>query len=376
MVQDTRYKEDESLWLIGLVFSVLIGVPVILWLINHTWLSYWGLFFSWKQLAIIDFPFLPWVGELRNDIIELAKHPEQVEFFELLMKMTQAGIVIGWLPIVISILSIRSTLRHRADHVRRNITADSLPEIMSTHCPAIIPILHYGPLLNEDIKGQESREHPVEFAKRHNLVRMSKLDVDKTRKVFLANLGRKIKSINDLNIYERALFAIFASRVFDTHENGHKAQKMLDTLNRSCAHGTWNGEKGYPDFSLIRNEMNFYMNNIEAQELIKYFQYPTTYLHMLHSRAMSRGKLVSSNFRWLKGIDRNLWYVLNATGRKSPCIESLVNIQTYRTEYLAWQNGKVLVEVPLEQCIEAFKASLIKEGLLPKPFLPTTQSSL
>ena len=85
MVQDTRYKEDESLWLIGLVFSVLIGVPVILWLINHTWLSYWGLFFSWKQLAIIDFPFLPWVGELRNDIIELAKHPEQVEFFELLM---------------------------------------------------------------------------------------------------------------------------------------------------------------------------------------------------------------------------------------------------------------------------------------------------
>lgn len=172
-----------------------------------------GTIFSWKQLAIIDFPFLPWVGELRNDIIELAKHPEQVEFFELLMKMTQAGIVIGWLPIVISILSIRSTLRHRADHVRRNITADSLPEIMSTHCPAIIPILHYGPLLNEDIKGQESREHPVEFAKRHNLVRMSKLDVDKTRKVFLANLGRKIKSINDLNIYERALFAIFASRV-------------------------------------------------------------------------------------------------------------------------------------------------------------------
>lgn len=69
----------------------------------------------------------------------------------------------------------------------------------------------------------------------------------------------------------------------------------------------------------------------------------------------------------MKGIDRGLWYVLNATGRKGTCIESIIQIQTYRTEKLAWENGCRLIDPPLQQCVEALKINLIKEGLLPKP---------
>lgn len=361
-------NSDDGLWTVALVLFFLIGVPVLMWYMNHTKLSYWGLWFAWKQLALIDLPFMPWVAGIRAEIAGLAAHPKDVEFFELFWRMTQAGFLLGWIPIAVTVLTIRTTLRHRSEKIRRAITVKTLPRIMSAHCPAVIPVLHYGDLLNENIEGEESREHPGEFARRHKLIVNNSLDPERTTKALSENLGEKITSLTEMKIYERALFAVFASRVFDTFENNGKAQAMLDKLNYSCNTGKWKGRPGFPDFSVISSEINHYMKSAEAQELLKYFQYSSTYLHMLHLRAIKRGKLVSSNFRWLKGIDRGLWYVLNATGRKKPCIESLIQIQTYRTEHLAWESGYALIDPPYAQCIEALRVLYIKEGLLPKPF--------
>lgn len=304
MGNEERGKVDDSLWILAISLVFIVGVPALIWHFNHTRLSYWGLYFSWGQLALVDWPFLPWIGKFRTDVAILASRADQVEFFELLWIMTKAGIVCGWLPILISVLTIRSTLRHRSEKVRRNITADTLPRIMSAHCPAIIPVLHYGNLLSENVEGQESREHPAEFVQRHNLIRHNSLDEEKTKKVLLNKLGPKITSLSQLKIYEKALFAIFASRVFDSYENGGKAQLMLDALNRSCDYGEWNNKPGYPDFTVIRKEITSYMQEPEAQNLLNYFQYPSTFLMMLHLRALDGGKLPSSNFRWLKGIDR------------------------------------------------------------------------
>lgn len=367
MTNEDRGKVDDSLWVLVISLIFIVGTPALIWHFKHTWICYWGLYFSWGQLALIDWPFLPWAGKFRADVALMASRADQVEFFELIWVMTKASIVCGWLPVLISVLTIRSTLRHRSEKVRRNITADTLPRIMSVHCPAIIPVLHYGNLLNDNVEGQESREHPAEFVKKHNLVRQNVLDEEKTKKILYKTLGPKITSLSQLKIYEKVLFAIFASRIFDSYENGGKAQQMLDALNRSCDYGEWNNKPGYPDFSIVRKEITQYMQEPEAQLLLNYFQYPSTFLMMLHLRALEGGKLPSSNFRWLKGIDRGLWYVLNATGRKGTCIESIIQIQTYRTEKLAWENGCRLIDPPLQQCVDALKISLIKEGLLPKP---------
>lgn len=360
-------SSDESMWVMVFVIFIFIGLPVIIWNMNHIKMSYWGLYFSWKQLAIVDWPFFPWVQELRGEIAVAATRPSTVSFAELFWRMTQAGIICGWIPVVVTAYTIRTTLQHRSEKIRRAITVNTLPEIMSVHCPAVIPIGYYGDLMNEDIRGQESREHPAEFAKKNKLINNNELDVERTCDVLLKQLGPKINNLTDLAIYEQALFAIFASRVFDTFENNWKAQEMLDKLNRSCHTGKWKGMPGYPDFSVISSDIKNYMSIPEAKELISYFQYSSTFLHMLHLKAMERGKLVSSNFRWLKGIDRGLWYVLNATGRKVPCIESLIQIQTYRTEHLAWKQGLSLVDPPVDACVEALRLVLIKEGELPKP---------
>lgn len=372
MAQEQKGKEDESLLVFLLVLGLMIGIPALIWFMNHAKLSYWGLYFAWLQMGIVDWPFLPWVGNQRTEIAMMAGNPAEVGLGQLLWVMTKASLLCGWLPVVVSILTIRTSLRHRSEKVRRNITAANLPLVMSKHCPAVIPVLHYGDLLNQDIEGQESRIHPSEFAEKHFLVREGILNEEKTVKVFTTLLGPKVNSLSELRVYEKALFAVFASRVFDSFENGGKAQEMLDKLNRSCEYGQWNGKPGYPDFNVIRSDIAKYMSIPEARELLKYFQYPSTYLHMLHAKAMKRGKLVSSNFRWLKGMDRSLWYTLNATGRKGPCIESLIQMQTYRVEELAWSKGYRLISPPVADCIEAFKEVLVKEGVLPKPLIPSS----
>ncbi|EKY4017814.1 hypothetical protein QNZ43_003305 [Enterobacter roggenkampii] len=368
-------SSDDSMWIVFIMIFIIFGLPVIIWNMNHTKFSYWGLFFAWKQLAIVDWPFLPWVQELRAEIAAQAARPSVVSFVDVFWRMTQAGVICGWLPVLVTVYTIRTTIRHRSEKIRRAITVNTLPEIMSVHCPAVIPVGYYGDLMNENVPGHESREHPAEYARRNKLISNNELDVEKTRSVLLNQLGSKIQTLADLTIYEQALFAIFASRVFDTFENNWKAQDMLDRLNRSCHSGKWKGMPGYPDFSVINSEIKNYMNVPEAKELIQYFQYSSTFLHMLHLKAMERGKLVSSNFRWLKGIDRGLWYVLNATGRRVPCIESLIQIQTYRTEHLAWKQGLRLVDPPVDQCINALRLVLIKEGVLPKPAVPVENNS-
>lgn len=64
---------------------------------------------------------------------------------------------------------------------------------------------------------------------------------------------------------------------------------MLDALNRSCDYGEWNNKPGYPDFSVVRKEITQYMQEPEAQLLLNYFQYPSTFLMMLHLRALDGG---------------------------------------------------------------------------------------
>ncbi|WP_145557925.1 secretion/conjugation apparatus DotM-related subunit [Yersinia aldovae] len=357
---------DNGLIAFSLLIIGLLLVWIVIWYSNHTKLAYYGLYSAWMLLAPFDLQVFPLIGELRREIAEKAANPSAVSFFELFRMMNIAGYAYIILPILLTCLSIRMALHHRMEKVRRVITAENLPHIMSVHSPAITPVLYYGDLMNEDIRGHESRIHPEEFAISHNLIDpVTKIfNEDKTKALFVKQLGRKISSLDELNIYERALFSIFAIRVFDSAEVAGQAQEMLDLLNRSCHTGHWKGMPGYPEFEILNKLSKKYIELPEAKALLGYYPYPSTFLHILHQKACMRGKLPSSHFRWLKAIDRKLWYTLNATGRRTPCIESIIQVQLCKWQTLAYQNGYMLKEPYFDDSIRAFKNYLIKEGLV------------
>lgn len=357
-------RDDMGLVYLSLI-PVLAGLVAFIWYLDHTAISYNGLKWVWLQLQLFDLPFLPaWAGAIRADAARLASDASSVTFMELVTVMNKAGYFFVWIPIVLSVLGLRKAVNHPANKTRRRITASTLPWIMAKHSPAVIPTLYYGDLLNEDPEEHRSSINPEEWVKQHGLLVNGKLDRDRTRELLVADLGTPIRSISELQPHERALFAVFGARLFSNGKDLAKAQELLDELNRSCHKGTHKGKRGYPDLSIADKAFAKYSKHHEVADWVRRHPYPRSLLHAMHKVAMKSGKLPSSHFRWLKGMDRPLWYALNTTGRKAPFQESsAVFTQTMWEEYAA-DIGYRLTEPFVDDAIDGLEKYLVKIGLV------------
>lgn len=142
------------------------------------------------------------------------------------------------------------------------------------------------------------------------------------------------------------------------------AQQLLDDLNRSCHTGTFEGKKGYPDLGLADAAFKKYSVHPDAQAWLLKHPYPRTMLFAMHKRASESGKLPSSQFRWLKGMDRNLFYALNIGKRKAPFLEQGAVFTQMLWEEFAENVGYRLTEPFVEDAIDGVEKYLAKLGLV------------
>lgn len=357
----------------GLVYLGMIGLTAgfvwFLWYSSRADIAYYGLKWAWYQLAVLDQPFMPdAIRQWRQEAALLASNPAAVSFAQLLAVMNKTGLLYVWIPIALSLRGIRLAIGHKANLTRRKITVQTLPWIMSQHSPAIIPSLYYGDrdtlLLNVDPLEHHSALNPEEWVEQHGLLVNGVLDRARCRKLLVADLGKPMAALKELNAQERALFAVFGMRLLSDGKDIKLAQDLLDKLNRSCHTHTWNGMKGYPDLSLADKAFAKYAEHPEAQCWLAKHPYPRTLLHAMHKAALASGKLPSAHFRWLKGMDRPLWYALNTTGRKGPFLESAAVFSQTLWEDFAFDSGYRLTEPCIDDAIEGVEIYLIKIGLM------------
>ena len=357
----------------GLVYLGMIGLTAgfvwFLWYSSRADIAYYGLKLAWYQLAVLDRPFMPdAIRQWRQEAALLASNPAAVSFAQLLAVMNKTGLLYVWIPIALSLRGIRLAIGHKANLTRRKITVQTLPWIMSKHSPAIIPSLYYGDrdtlLLNVDPLEHHSALNPEEWVEQHGLLVNGVLDRARCRELLVADLGKPVAALKELNAQERALFAVFGMRLLSDGKDIKQAQDLLDKLNRSCHTHTWNGMKGYPDLSLADKAFAKYAEHPEAQCWLAKHPYPRTLLHAMHKAALASGKLPSAHFRWLKGMDRPLWYALNTTGRKGPFLESAAVFSQSLWEDFAFDSGYRLTEPCIDDAIEGVEIYLIKIGLM------------
>lgn len=362
-------KSDDM----GLVYLGMIGLAAgfvwFLWYSSHADIAYYALKWAWYQLAVLDWPFMPdAIRQWRQEAAYLASNPAAVSFDQLLAVMNKTGYLYVWIPIAFTVRGLMLAIRHKANLTRRKVTVQTLPWIMSKHSPAIIPSLYYGDrdtlLLNVDPLEHRSALNPEEWVEQHGLLINGALDRARCREVFVADLGKPVATLKELNAQERALFAVFGMRLLSEGKDIKHAQDLLDELNRSCHTHTWNGMKGYPDLSLADKAFAKYAEHPDAASWLARHPYPRTLLHAMHRAALSSGKLPSSHFRWLKGMDRPLWYALNTTGRKGPFLESAAVFSQTLWEDFAFDSGYRLVEPCVDDAIEGVEIYLIKIGLM------------
>lgn len=361
-------RDDMGLVYLGMV-GLLVGMAWLFWSMSHAEISYWALKWSWIQLELFDWPFMPDAIRLwRQDAAVLASAPGAVTFGQLVTVLNRTGLLFVWIPILLALRGIKLAITHKAVRTRRKVTVQTLPWIMSKHSPAIIPSLYYGDkdtlLLNVDPEEHRSSLNPEAWVEQHGLLVNGVLDRERCRELFIADLGKPVERLAELSPVERALFAVFGARLFSEGKDIKHAQRLLDDLNRSCHKHTWNGKKGYPDLTLCDKAFEKYAAHPDAVRWLAKHPYPRSLLHSMHKAALASGRLPSSHFRWLKGMDRQLWYALNTTGRKAPFLESAAVFTQALWEDFAFDNGYQLTEPSVDEAIDGVENYLIKIGLM------------
>lgn len=290
---------------------------------------------------------------------------EDLSLGEFLEVMNQTAGILYVFMLPVTVYGLVATRNHPLSITRRKIDIHTLPKIMSTFSPAIIPALQYGDpktqLLNVDPPEHRSAMTPDEFAISHKLVIGQRLDHERARQAFDAQLGTPLLSESSFCAHERALVAIIGLQVFC--DDRAAALELRDALNRSCGkrqreHGN---KRGYPQLSLAEKAFRQVMATPQAKAWVRRHSTTRTALSALHAQDL---RLPAGQFRWLKGIDRTLWYVLSSSDRSKCFVEGAGVVTAAQWESLVSQLSKKLkVVIPAPENLTAFAVRGLEDDL-------------
>lgn len=333
---DVHSGNDWTMAAVGLIVTLIIAALFFKQITIEyiTTLLYW----MW---SLADFPRFHDDASWRINLLATTHNSAEMvtwsEFFAV-MDVTAGILLVVLIPLtIVGIIAVR---RHQVSRTRRDISIQSLPPIMSSFSPAIIPALTYGDkksqLLNVDPEEHRSAQSPDEFIIEHKLVVNNRLRRNLAETHFIAQLGNPFTEVNNpfslFNDHERAMFAIFGLQHF--LDRRQEAELLLDMLNRSTLKSDrrYRNKIGYPNLSLANPAFRKVIASPAAQNWIKQYRYVRTAIAALHDNDLH---LPIRRYRWLKGLDRTLWYALASTGRPWPFVEGAGVVSQSHWEKLA-----------------------------------------
>jgi len=232
--------------------------------------------------------------------------------------------LLATMGIVYYLTHVHSRLKHRYN-------MNTLRENEKGNWPQI-KIISTVNLLEEDLDSGPwaMAMTPMQFAKKNNLIKVTFAEVKdsgfakikapefkvvlnrlRTERAFAAQLGRVWRGVEAMAPYRRAIFAIFAAR---GSRNTKTAQDMVYQLASSAAEGAL-------DCTGADDLWKKYINTSNVKKICEAHAYEFTVFISMLMFAREDGVLASSDFLWIKPLDRRLWYVINNVGRQTPGAE-------------------------------------------------------
>lgn len=355
MSQQDQPRDSGMMPIIVLGGVLLSMASYGIWKFKHSAISFYYL--KWKYYEVLPFSFVfDYADRIKVGFIQAASQSHLMTVASLIKAGAYSGMF--YVPFVAALAALFSyrALNSPYHRAKRFFDAAGLIRAVSGFNTAVIPVM------NRDLTNDKSKEWmpslaPEDFATQNNLVREGKLNVERTREIFLEHhLGRKISKIDQLKSHEKALFAIFASRIWGKRG---EAEALLDELNRSAGNS-----KHRPDYRGAQQAYDRYRSNKEAVQILRAHPYVKTFLMELLSRSRKTGKLATSKFIWLKPNDRLLYYALNTVGRRVPFIESAAAFNQWQAERTAADYKLELLHPYIEKSITGLEKYLKDIGLI------------
>ncbi len=201
----------------------------------------------------------------------------------------------------------------------------------------------------------------------------ARLDEGKAGVVLTAQLGKPFEGYEGLSSCRRALAAAFLAYA-DGNKKGCIA--LLDAVSLSYAEE--NGQASCPlleDGNFVgklKKEWDCRSSILHEKSLSSHAAYELPWFMALLYRARQKGVLASSQFLWLRPLDRPLWYALNQCGGRAAWAEGFAAWAHYQAEEKA---GKALSEPHVQPAVASLRQSLAAQGWLTEIFVPPTPES-
>lgn len=317
---------DNSMAPIWITVGLFIAIYLV-WKGAHQYIVSFLFFLTTAQAKLLHF----FVGgtQLSDDIYLMQTlDPASVEWNQLVVFMRHVGDYMRYPVIVILVVAAiflyqsDITLRYRRAHSMKTLRAQE-----QQNWPAIMPVVKED-LANIDINiGPWAMAlTPMEFARKHNLLKKNDAFLDNTapgeeltasirrgdaKRVFTLQLGPIWNGLEHCPPHVRALAAIFMARM---NRDKAAAYKILKALDQSTS-------ESKPDYSVATSVLRQYQQNENVQRVLSKHAYLLSVMASLLEASRDDGVMPSSDFLWLKLVDRRLWYMLNCVGRQTPFAE-------------------------------------------------------
>lgn len=351
----------------GAIMLTFILIAVLCWLFFSDFVrwSCWFLYWIWR---FADFSQIHrYAAERINLLAETGNGAEGVSFGQWLNVMNAtAGILFVPLAPLVALTSW-ALARHPGlgFRSRRAINVHTLPRLMATFAPSVIPVLanqHADGLMNDTTPENAWALKPEEFAELNGLVTRRVLDREAARKVFDAQTGPAMMPPDQWQPHERALLAIFGLQVFA--DDREAATTLLDDLNRSCMmRRPFRAPvfRSTPDWRVSEAQIERVLASPGVREWLDIHSTVRTALTGLYGRDL---RLPAARFRWMKGCDRTLWYGLHSADTAKVFVEGAGIIAQARAEQLAAKLGLPRPPLMTDEAIVGLQLELESLGLV------------
>ena len=199
------------------------------------------------------------------------------------------------------------------------------------------------------------------------------LDEDKTAAVLQEQLGRKFSGFGAMSYARKTLASAFLSYAVGDKKD---CVNLLDAVSLSYIEG----EKQAPACTVLEDAAfqkrvvglwNAHKKLLDEAFLKRHAAFELPLFMAMLTLARKKGVLASSQFLWLRPLDRPLWYALNQCGGRAAWAEGFAAWAHYAAEEKA---GKALPELRTAHAVNRLQDTLAAQGWLtdmPKLFVPT-----
>lgn len=361
-------SSDNSMapvWITILLFITLF----ILWKFGHEYIVAFVFKINIIQAKLVNF-FMN-NQDLANQIYLMQTlDPSTVDWDNLVEMTRRVGnymrypVVFGLVLMALILYMSNVTLKFRKMYDMKSLRSQE-----QYNWPAIMPVVKED-LVSEDVnKGPWAMAlTPMEFARKYNLLKREDALLDNpipgqemtagirrgdAKRVFTMQLGPYWEGFDHLSPQAYALAAVFIARI---NRDRDGANHILHTLDKSFV-------AGKPNFAVAKPIMKKYQNTELVQEIVQKHAYTLTVLASLLAAARNDGVVPSSEFLWLKPVDRRLWYMLNCIGRQTPYVEVGGPFAHWRAEK---EMGRSSLVPMIDEATKALEVAIKEIRLNPK----------